>query len=370
MPQVFWVDPKKIRYVLREVYSIKDEFSILDGDWDINVVEFEKCPVYIGCHELLIEGKNWHDTIIYKAAIELIKQGKPQWMYRTVESFDNRETEIRNTFESLKKEVYDQQHVPEGIKIWNPDGKYKDEIAVAIGRNGNLLFLNGFHRTSIAKMLNLSKIPIRIAKIHLQWKNFCNEVEALCKSIWGERISYHPISHISFDDYSHQWSNKRFEAIRDNITNKNGTLLDIGSLFGYFSAKFEEIGYKCTAVENYSPFVKVLQKLKEANYYDFEVFTQSIFELKQFEFDVVLGLNIFHHFLKNQKDYEKFKSFLQNLKVKEMFVQLHDKDDAQMKNAYRNYDENEFLKFICDNARLTSTKQIYQENKRKLYKIC
>ena len=80
-------------------------------------------------------------------------------------------------------------------------------------------------------------------------------------------------------------------------------------------------------------------------------------------------LNIFHHFLKSQAAYEAFEAFLRRLKTKEMFVQLHDKNDIQMANAYRNYDNDEFLKFICSNVGLTNVCELSEENGRKMFRI-
>jgi hypothetical protein len=45
----------------------------------------------------------------------------------------------------------------------------EDEILVDIGREGELLFVTGRHRLSLAKLLDLDRIPIAIVVRHAQW---------------------------------------------------------------------------------------------------------------------------------------------------------------------------------------------------------
>jgi 2-polyprenyl-3-methyl-5-hydroxy-6-metoxy-1,4-benzoquinol methylase len=356
--------------MLRECFDILKPFEVLDGDWDLNILPLSESPVYIGCIELFIENKPWSENSLRSMAIELIKQGIPQWARWRVSDFDEREDEIRSLYENIKNYgIFSQRELLKGMPCYNPDGNFNDEIAVAIGRNGNIFLFNGFHRTSIAKILKLKRIPVRIVRVHTQWKEFCERSTMMCAKNWQEGLSYHPINHISFDWLANQWSSNRADIIKENIGRWHNTVLDIGSLFGYFSTQLEDDGFQCTAVENHHQFLDVLYKIKEAGYFKFNVIPKSVFDINEFEFDVVLALNVFHHYLKTQDKYEILESFLKKLKTKEMFVQLHDKNDQQMNGAYRNYDNDEFLRFICRHTGLYNIYEIGEENNRKIFKI-
>jgi hypothetical protein len=73
--------------------------------------------------------------------------------------------------------------------------------------------------------------------------------------------------------------------------------------------------------------------------------------------------------LKDKNTYQGFISFLQKLKIKELFVQLHDVKDNQMKNAYKNYDNKEFLEFISQHTGLKNHDFLGQENSRNIFKL-
>ncbi|APX96718.1 hypothetical protein BB347_08865 [Natronorubrum daqingense] len=44
-----------------------------------------------------------------------------------------------------------------------------NEVLVDIGRNGQLLFINGQHRLAIAKILELETIPVTVMVRHTNW---------------------------------------------------------------------------------------------------------------------------------------------------------------------------------------------------------
>jgi hypothetical protein len=95
----------------------------------------------------------------------------------------------------------------------------------------------------------------------------------------------------------------------------------------------------------------------------------SIFDLQNVNFDVILALNVFHHFLKFESSFVMFKQFLNNVKMKEMFIQTHEYDDGQMKDAYINYDPQSFVRFICEQTKHTNYEKIGVENNREIFRI-
>jgi len=116
-----------------------------------------------------------------------------------------------------------------------------------------------------------------------------------------------------------------------------------------------------------------LKRLKRAENRNFEIIPKSILEyqdIKNLYFDVVLALNIFHHFLKKKDTYYEFINFLRNLRVKEMFFEPHLPNEPQMESAYENHSNKEFVKLIIQNSNLKNAQFIGEaEGGRKIYKL-
>jgi len=124
-----------------------------------------------------------------------------------------------------------------------------DEISVIIDRDGQLLLVEGRHRLSIAKLLKISKVPIRIVARHKKWMDFRKELILFSKNYQKGQL-YQPLSHPDLQGIPFQRDGEeRFKIIEENITAQKGTLLDIGANLGYFCHKFEEKGLDCYALE-------------------------------------------------------------------------------------------------------------------------
>ena len=149
--------------------------------------------------------------------------------------------------------------------------------------------------------------------------------------------------------------------------------MDIGAQWGYFCHRFEEIGFDCYAVEISPIDVYFLEKLRRADNKKFTIIPKSIFDykdLENIEFDVVLALNIFHHFLIYEESYLKLVNLLHKLRVKEMFFEPHTEEFFQNKNPYKNFSEKEFVQFILKNSKLNKSHYIgTAQDGRKIYKL-
>ena len=169
--KLYWIDPKKIQYVsLKEFDVVKYKGKIIGGDWDLLERPFEELDIYVAFRERLIEGKKWETTVFYTRILNEIKQGKYLWDCKNEIDFDSRLKKLEMLFETIKKNGYKSQQELQSKNNLNPI-LIEDEVAVNIGRNGDLLFNNGAHRLSIAKLLNISKIPIKITVRHPHWVN-------------------------------------------------------------------------------------------------------------------------------------------------------------------------------------------------------
>lgn len=176
---------------------------------------------------------------------------------------------------------------------------------------------------------------------------------------------YAPIPHPAFSHIPCKHGPERFDLIAPHLEFRNGTVLDIGSRFGYVALRLEELGYRVTAVDQSRENVYFMRKIRDLCDREFEVVHDSIFNLSALEFDVVIALNIFHHFMKTKETFEKFDAFLRRLKCRMMIYQAHNPAEPQMHGAYRNMAPEEAARFISERLSLPRIVEIGSYRKRR-----
>ena len=102
--------------------------------------------------------------------------------------------------------------------VFNPSN-IDDEIIISIGRNGDLLFSDGAHRLAIAKLLNIHKIPAKIAVRHKLWIKFRKKHTLFAKEQGGKL--YQPGVHIDLLDIpAYHACEDRYLMIKNNMEPK------------------------------------------------------------------------------------------------------------------------------------------------------
>lgn len=176
---------------------------------------------------------------------------------------------------------------------------------------------------------------------------------------------YAPILHPAFSHFRHKHGPERFDLIAPHLEFRNGTVLDIGSQFGYLAHRLEELDYKVTAVEQSRTNVYFMTEIRDLCERKFDVVHDSIFKLSAPEYDIVIALNIFHHFMKTRETFEKFDAFLRRLKCRMMIYQAHDPAEPQMEGAYRNMAPEEAVRFLSERLSLPRFVEIGSHRKRR-----
>lgn len=365
---IYWVNPNEIKYTSRKEFDIyKDRGKVVGGNWDALDKKFDELDVYEAFKKVLIEKKNWENTKFYHRVLGEINNGEKKWGCATKSEFSNRLKDIESLYENIKKEGYKLKK--ELIPI-HPDEE-EDEITVNIGRYGDLLFNNGRHRLSIAKLLNINKIPVKITVRHQKWIDFKKEILNYTERHQGRL--YQSLTHIDLQDMPSQYGDDRFNLIWENTNIKKGKLLDIGAHWGYFCHKFEEKGFDCYAVESSKEHLYFMKRLKRAENRNFKIIPQSMFDFynkTNEKFDIVLALNIFHHFIKDKDNYYRLINFLNKLKTEEIFFQPHFSGEPQMRGAFKNFNPEGFVAFILKNSYLNKKQFIGKsEDGRLLYRL-
>lgn len=354
----YLINPKKIIFYSKEFDFYKADNAIVDGNWDIHTINrLDEYDFYKSFLEVKHNNTTWKQTKYYQRVASQISQGKLKWGCRTLTEFDARLAKLDAIYENIRKNGYQQMEKEEGI-------------TVNIGRHGDLFLNGGKHRMTFCKILHIQKVPVRITVRHPKWVQFKNEIFDYAAK-HNNKI-YAPLTHIDLRLISSHYGPERYHLISANLDIRQGSLLDIGSHWGYFCHKFEEKGFHCYALENDITNLYFLRKLKRAENRSFTIIPESAFAFgkSQKEYDVVLALGIFHHFIKNENTHHKLTKLLQNLKIKTMFFLPHLPQEDQMHGAFRNYSPLEFVQFIIKHSCLETAKMIgYAEDERPIYKL-
>ncbi|WP_457653570.1 hypothetical protein [Rhodocaloribacter sp.] len=335
---------------------------IEDGDWDLNASPFEGWDLFKAMKHRFQDNGDWTETDFYMRVVGEIQKGHVKWGCTTVESFNQRLQRLEDLYHGIKENGYKLQEEIEPEEdpfSWEPDSPFRryDEVVVCIDRKGRILLRDGKHRLSIAKILGIEKIPVRVGLRHKDWMDFKSEIFEWAMSRGGQ--SYQPLLHPDLANIPAQHDDGRFELMKDNLLVQSGTLLDIGAFTGYFCHRFEEIGFDCTAVEYHPLNVYFMARLKEALEKRFRIENRSILEWTDIsEYDVVLALNIFHHFLKTEASHTQLIELLRRLRTRVMFFEPHLQSDYVMSNAFKNYSNEEFVSFILKHSCLSEARKI------------
>jgi len=318
--------------------------------------------------EHFVNSKTWEQTEYYWRVLSQIKNGVHKRSMKNQEDLNRRVAYLDRLYEKIKTEGYKPiTEVSDESNISYIE-RDEDEISIRIGRHGDLLFEDGRHRLTIAKILGIKRVPVKVTVRHAKWFAFMQEVFFYAKHHHGRL--YNTISHPDLDNIPalHGWD--RFEMVRDNLPFQSGTVLDIGCNWGFYCHQLEELGFHCIGVENEQQHLYFLKKLHRAENRKFEIIEKSIFDYvnKSMEFDVVLALYIFYHFTKTSELHNNLVELLGRLKMKTMIFGCHNLDQEAMQTAYRNYTPQEFVDFIIQHSCLTKATHIGTEsNRRELF---
>lgn len=381
--RVYWISTERIKHHTNylkngseetlpledRVFGKKMRGSVIDGNWDITTYKFTDLHVYKSFEKRIKDGIEWQNTPLYEKVLGYIDSGRVAWGIKNKDDLDNRCKYLDSLYESIKENGYQLS------RNFNDEKFNYDEIDVNIGRDGEYLFQNGVHRLSIAKLLGTKSVPVMVFARHKKWQEFREFVFSYAKDIGGKL--YQPIVHPDLADVPYALQDHDCHDLMGEITHhlgqNRGAVLDIGANLGFFCHKFEDLGYRCYAVERDPVTFRVLEKVKIAENKKFEVINKSIFDvdfIKNMKFDVVLALNIFHHFLKTEPLFSKLQNLLKELDADMMIFEAHNYHEDQMKDAYVNYTETEFIDFILRLTSLNKSEVIYTaKNGRKVFKL-
>jgi len=371
--QVYWVSSHIFKYTINMWWDVpKPQLvtgMIKGGNWDKNIFPVKDLLPIRSVRDRFINGKSWQETEYYHSFLERISKGDLPYGCHNKQDIDKHCSYIDELFGEIDNNGYKLQTELRGTKFGDSN-RVEHEITVNIDRDGRYLFCDGRRRLAIVYALNIEKIPVKVCIRHAKWEAFRQEILDFAKKTYGNKI-YQPLTHPDLQIVQSVHDESRFKIIRNNLSLDKGTLLDIGANWGYFCHRFEELGFKCYAIESSPKQLYFLKKLRKAQDRKFQIIGKSIFEYQDMpHFDVILALNIFHHFLKTSQLYENFLCLLKGLDMDILFFESHKTSEQQMKQSYRNFEPDEFVKFIIQYTKLNQSKFIgYASDGRPIYKL-
>jgi hypothetical protein len=193
------VAPDRIAYNSGRRFSyIGDRYEdaglIAGGDWDVGVGRFCDQTVYSDGEDTIYRsfverfenGRNWEEVPFVRRILRELERDSG-WTWHGCESREEvleRCREMDRLFHDIdengyrsKRELLDSR---EDAPRRNPERFHflNDEVVVNVGRDGRLLFVGGHHRLSIAKILDVPGIPVRLFVRHRGWQELRDDVHA------------------------------------------------------------------------------------------------------------------------------------------------------------------------------------------------
>ncbi len=174
--RIIYISPRAIKYTIYGKDSRKENSRITFGNWDLKVrVPHDEVNVTAirTINQLFVEGYKPEETDEYKIMVKRVRQGKNPHL-----GYGPSEDEIRRYFKDLESAYYNikEYGYKEQALLGNPDGQ---EINIFICSDGEIASLpGGKHRTQIAKILGLKKVPVCVKKMHFKWVGKLERFEA------------------------------------------------------------------------------------------------------------------------------------------------------------------------------------------------
>ncbi len=328
------------------------------GDWDLKKIQNNELPAARALQQRYKQDLPWEETSYSWDRLEQSETGRRiKQIYPKKELWRARLHNLDRLHNEMKMGKY----------VTNRTATAGDEVCVRIGRNGEILAESNPEKLILAKLLGISYISARVTTRHPKWLKFRRQLLAYARDMGGEL--YQPVTHPDLRDIPAMYDESRWQFIESNLPVKVGQVLDIGANLGYFCHKFEQNGFHCTAVELDQRSADLMEKLKTAESRHFKIIKDSIFNFyTNEEIDIVLALNIFHHFFRFKDEFDRLVNFLKRTRMRYMFYEAHNPNEEQMQIAYQNFTPDESVQFVLTNSCLSKAKFLKMvEGFRPLY---
>jgi len=219
--RLIYVNPTKVEYLLTPHFwkrVSRYTTHVRNGKWDkshtnkkvvisgrhegINtpcLVPFDNFVFYTSCKDHFLKNVPWKETELYRL---LLQNKNHYWKYYDTKRNIHESLErVDKIYYSIKNNGYlHQKEIAPSPYRTLRDSKYTNnyhEVAVNIGRDGEIIFDDGRHRFVTAKILQIPNIPVRVLVRHKKWQEIRNEI---AKASSPEELSRRAHSHLGHPD--------------------------------------------------------------------------------------------------------------------------------------------------------------------------
>lgn len=235
---------------------------VLGGGWDALEHPFVNDRRYHAVRDVVVSGSRWQDTEEYAEALEALEKGLPVRHCWTRDDLDRRYDALDGLVETIRREGYLTQRELRRRRTQEAQLGRQDEISVAIGRHGDILYRDGAHRLAIAKLVGIPLLPVEVEVRHSEWMAFRLQIERYATA-HGDRVPQ-PLLHPDLDGIPvAEGCETRCRAVTEALP-ASCTILDLAPGWGYFCRRLEGAGFSCTALEPSPDAAGFLAKLRRA----------------------------------------------------------------------------------------------------------
>ena len=178
------VDPSRIDDWTGAVGLDRGLGRVEGGDWDRDRDPFRETTTYRGLAQRFDAGLDWEDTAIYERAGERFASGETVRGYESLAAFERRCAYLDGLYERIRSEGYrpnaraDHDNPAADRNAFEDAPVHHLEPLVAVGRNGDVLLTEGFHRVAIADILGVDAVPVQVLCRHERWQRVRDRVHA------------------------------------------------------------------------------------------------------------------------------------------------------------------------------------------------
>lgn len=354
------------REAISRAFPVDWRQPVVGGDWDRGGIPFAGIEACKAIRDRIRDGTPWQETGYWRESLAFIEAGREVRGCRTAGDLAQRFAYVDALIASIRQHGL-LPHDQVGA-VQDPTGRVTGDIEVNIGRDGEFLFQDGRHRLAIALELDLESVPVRVKVRHEEWQKFREYMFTMVAGGGGaakDGVLYQSPLHPDLREIPAEHScEDRLAQLLPHLRVRSGRLLDIGCNLGFFCSGFEQAGLECVGVEYGPDIAYATNRIAVAEGRRYRALNGDILDPRVHDpivaqpFDVVLALNIFHHFMKTREDHERLIVLLRKLRPRQAFFEPHRVDEGPMQGAYRNLPPGEFVAFVQEHMQLPHAEHI------------
>jgi len=157
-----WVNPKAVRHALHGPgHYIACSGRIASIEKHLKTVDLRSTPRVSSCFAHWVDGVPWEETHDYAVTLKAVLDGK-KWARSSTEQ------ELLERYRALDRVFQETQDLGRLKTRQELDPRtFREEggVLICLGKNGEPLLYNGFHRFSIALILELPVIPAQLGYV-------------------------------------------------------------------------------------------------------------------------------------------------------------------------------------------------------------